>query len=69
MALDEGDGLTGECHRRQRLAEPVEQGKHELLAGDRPRHQTGGPHRFGEHLAAGTAQEGAVKVEERGARW
>ena len=39
--LAKRDGLAGQRHGRQRLADRVEQPEHELLAGHRPRAQTG----------------------------
>ena len=60
----EGDRLARERHRRQRLADRVEDLIEQLLAGDRPRHQPGRPHRVGEDLTAGAAQQRPVEVEE-----
>ena len=64
-ALGEADRLASQRHRRQRLADGVEQPVDELLA----RHgvgadQTGEPHGSGEHLAGCATEQRAVEVEE-----
>jgi hypothetical protein len=58
------DGLAGEDHRRQRLANRVEHPEQQALPRDRPRDQAGGAHRIGEHLAAGAREQRPIEVEE-----
>ena len=67
-ALGEPRRLAGEGHRRQRLADPVEQPVEGPLARDHPRREPGRAQRLGEHLARRARQQRAVEVEERGAR-
>ncbi len=66
-APGEPDGLAGERHRRQGLADDVEEPVEQLLTGHRVGcDQSGGSHRAGEHLARGSPQERAIEVEEGG---
>ncbi len=65
LALRECDRLSGERHRRQRLADRVEQLEQQGLAGDRAVDQPRRLHRLREHLAGRTGQQRAVEIEER----
>ena len=68
LPLASVDGLAGQRHRRQRLADRVEQAVQQCLARDRAADQAGLAHRRGEHLAGGAGQQRAVEVEERSTR-
>jgi hypothetical protein len=57
-------GLPGQRHRRDGLADGVEQLEHQRLARDRTADQTGGLHGLREHLTRRTGQQGAVEIEE-----
>ena len=64
-SLGQGDRLTGERHRWQRLADRVEEAVEHVLAGDRRRpHETSRTHRTGEHLTGGATQQRPIEVEE-----
>ena len=63
-ALGERHRLPRQRHRRQRLADRVEQREQEALARDRAADETGRAHRLAEHLATGAAQQRSVEVEE-----
>ncbi len=63
-ALGQRRGLPGQHHRRQRLADAVEQAVDEPLAGQAAVGEPGGLHRRRERLAGGAGQQRAVEVEE-----
>ncbi len=65
--LGEHRGLAGQRHRRQGLADGVEQLVQQRFPGDRPGHEPCGAHRVREHLARGTGEQRSVEVEEGGA--
>ncbi len=66
-APGETDGLAGERHRGQGLADDVEEPVEELLAGHRVgSDETGGTHRTGEHLPRGPSKERPIEIEEGG---
>ncbi len=67
-APGERGGLPGKRHRRQRLADRVEHGVEQLLAGDRPSDEAGVAHGVGVDAARRPGQQRPIQVEERRSR-
>ena len=64
----ERGGLPGERHRRQRLADRVEDRIEQLLAGNRTPDEAGVAHRLGVNGAGSAGQQRPIQVEERRSR-
>ena len=67
VALGKRDRLACEGHRRQRLADRVEETKQQLFSGKRLRRQTGRTHGVGKDLPGCPSEQRAVEIKERGA--
>ena len=66
LALGQQHRLASECHRRQRLANGIEQPIHPRLAWNRAAAKPCSPKGRREHFARCSGKQGAVEIEECG---